>query len=393
MKPLSTHTLKSILKIGFILSDFFAYPLRIFFISGAVFAILACLGLIFAPSVFINLHQFIFLQSFLGAAFAGFLLTALPLWCEVKSSLKPLSISLFVLLCLAFVAEIFSFDFAFLSFDFTLSYGIMSLFWFILLCQACLWLIKSKNTKNITLVLVLFGIFVLSLLKNFAYELNLDYVYIHLCVLATLVVSFRVSLVLGNDALSSLSNPNLNFLPNAVLKNISCFLLFIFIVAILWGKSANLNAFLAFGVGFSLLSRLSSWHYSVFFRTHYTLILYLLFLSLSLVYIGLGFVYLLDISYLSFATHALNLLVLLAFVLFVFNTVSLKHTQNQIFNLSCGTRLSFIALFFAALSRSFLALFAYSFYIVIPALLVLFVFVYFIYKFFPIYKNNGFQGE
>ena len=83
----------------------------------------------------------------------------------------------------------------------------------------------------------------------------------------------------------------------------------------------------------------------------------------------------------------------MAFVLFVFNTVSLKHTQNQIFNLSCGTRLSFIALFFAALSRSFLALFAYSFYIIIPALLVLFVFVYFIYKFFPIYENNGFQGE
>ena len=182
MKPLSTHTLKNILKIGFILSDFFAYPLRIFFISGAVFAILACFGLIFAPSVFINLHQFIFLQSFLGAAFAGFLLTALPLWCEVKSSLKPLSISLFVLLCLAFVAEIFSFDFAFLSFDFTLSYGIMSLFWFILLCQACLWLIKSKNTKNITLVLVLFGIFALSLLKNFAYELNFDYaIFIFAC--------------------------------------------------------------------------------------------------------------------------------------------------------------------------------------------------------------------
>lgn len=290
--------------------------------SGAVFAILACFGLIFAPSVFINLHQFIFLQSFLGAAFAGFLLTALPLWCEVKSSLKPLSISLFVLLCLAFVAEIF-------SFDFTLSYGIMSLFWFILLCQACLWLIKSKNTKNIALVLVLFGIFVLSLLKNFAYELNLDYAYIHLCVLATLVVSFRVSLVLGNDALSSLSNPNLSFLPNAVLKNISCFLLFVFIVAILWGKSANLNAFLAFSVGFSLLSRLSSWHYSVFFRTHYTLILYLLFLSLSLVYIGLGFVYLLDISYLSFATHALNLLVLLAFVLFVFNTFAQTHAKSN----------------------------------------------------------------
>ena len=146
MKPLLAHILKSILKIGFILSDFFAYPLRIFFISGAVFAILACLGLIFAPSVFINLHQFIFLQSFLGAAFAGFLLTALPLWCEVKSSLKPLSISLFVLLWLAFVAEIF-------SFDFTLSYGIMSLFWFILLCQACLWLIKSKNTKTLPLCL------------------------------------------------------------------------------------------------------------------------------------------------------------------------------------------------------------------------------------------------
>ena len=376
------------------MSDFFAYPFRIFFISAACFAILACLGLIFKPGLFIMLHQFIFLQSFMAAAFAGFLLTALPLWCEIKSSLKPLSISLFGLLCCAFLIECF----------WGFGYALMSVFWCVLFCQACFWLIKSKNTKNISLVFVLCGIFVLTLLKNLDFKLNLDYAYIHLCVLATLVVSFRVSLVLGNDALQSLSNPNLSFLPNAVLKNISCFLLFALILAILWDKNANLNAFLAFGVGFSLLSRLSSWHYGVFFRTHYTLILYLLFLALSLVYVGLGFVYLLNLSYLSFITHALNLLVLLGFILFIFNTVSLKHTQNQIFIFSLGTRLSFIAIFLAALLRGLLAYFVLYFasfswlnfelfYIILPAFCVCFSFAYFIFHYFFIYKNNAFKGD
>lgn len=366
----------------------FEYPLRIFFLASACFAIFACVGLLFDFPSFAKLHQFIFLQSFTGAAFAGFLLTALPIWCKVTSSLRLLSISLFVLLCLAL----------FMQYWLNLGYVLMAVFDFILLVVCAFWLIRSYNTQNFSLLLVLLGLFALTLSKNFSQNVNLDYAYIHFCVLGVLIVSFRISLVLGNDALSQ---TNLSFVPNAVLKNISSFLLFALIVATLWDKSANLNGFFALAVGFSLFSRLINWHYDVFFKTHYTFILYLLFLATSLVYMGLGLVYLLDIFYLSFILHLLNLLVLLGFIVFVFNTVSLKHTQNQIFRFSLGTKLSFLALFFAGLSRGILAFcflekshFVFeTFYTILPALLVGAVFVYFILKFVPIYKNNEFKGD
>lgn len=382
MRVLSTPCLKNILKIGFILSSFFDYPLRIFFITSAVFAILACVGLLLDFSTFVHFHQFIFLQSFLGAAFAGFLLTALPLWCKIESPLRFLSISLFVLLCLAF----------FMQWWLNLGQMIMAVFWFILLIFCGVYLWRSKNTRNLSLLFVLLGIFALCVGKIFINNVNLDYAYIHLCVLAILIVSFRVSLVLGNDALK---DENLSFVPNVVLKNISSFLLFVLIIATLWDKSANLNGFFALSVGFSLFSRLANWHYGVFFKTHYTFILYLLFLATSLVYMGLGLVYLCEIAPLSFVLHLLNLLVLLTFVLFVFNTVSLKHTQNQIFNFTFGTKSSFLALFVAGFSRGILALIIgfECFYIDIPALLVCFAFGYFIYRFIPIYTHNDFKGE
>lgn len=372
------------------MSSFFDYPLRIFFLTSAIFAIIACVGLVFDFHIFVRFHRFIFLQSFLVAAFAGFLLTALPIWCKITSSLRYLSISLFVLLWCAFFAELFG------------GFGqmIMAVFWLILLVKSSFWLFYSKNTQNLSLWLVLLGIFALTLSKNFSQSVNLDYAYIHLCVLAIIVISFRISLILGNDALSQ---THLSFLPNAVLKNISSFLLFWLIVAILWGKSPHLNGFFALSVGFSLFSRLANWHYAIFFKTHYTLILYVLFLATSLIYMGLGMAYLVDIFYLSFIMHLLNLLILLGFVLFVFNTASLKHTQNQIFRFSLGTKLSFIALLFASVSRGILALcflgivslsFLFEmFYIIIPALLVCCVFAYFIYLFTPIYKNNKFKGD
>lgn len=176
-------------------------------------------------------------------------------------------------------------------------------------------------------------------------------------------------------------------MPNAVLKNISSFLLFALIIATLWDKSADLNGFFALSVGFSLFSRLANWHYEVFFKTHYTFILYLLFLATSLYGAWC------EIAPLSFVLHLLNLLVLLTFVLFVFNTVSLKHTQNQIFNFTFGTKSSFLALFVAGFSRGILALGFECFYIDIPALLVCFAFGYFIYRFIPIYTHNDFKGE
>lgn len=360
-------------------------PLRAFFILACVFVGFGCVGFVFAPNFFILTHKFIFLQSVMGAAFAGFLLTALPIWLGFKGSLKLVSFILSALLILAFVAEFFL--------D---AYFIMALFWLILLSKAVFMAFAAKNAKNLSILFVLFGIFCLTLLQGFSHDIRLEYAQIHLLVVGILLISFKISLVLGNDALANFGvnlsenlgsnldensvqnssekstrqavfeaqnssenptpnstknshqNPNLAqnpaknsefsakiptnfaFIPNFALKNIACFLLGCLILSTLWGESANLSGFLALSVGFLQLSRLKEWHYAIFLKTPYTATFYALNLALSLVYIALGGFYLADFAT-SPAIHALNILILLGFLLFVFFIASLKHTQNQPF--------------------------------------------------------------
>lgn len=466
-------------------------PLRAFFILACVFVGFGCVGFVFAPNFFILTHKFIFLQSVMGAAFAGFLLTALPIWLGFKGSLKLVSLILSTLLILAFVAEFFL--------D---AYFIMALFWFILLSKAVFMAFAAKNAKNLSILFVLFGIFCLTLLQDFSRDTRLEYAQIHLLVVGILLISFKISLVLGNDALANFGvnlsenlgensvlnssekstrqavfetrnlgensnssenlssnlnenptpnsstnlnssknlssnlntnstknlgenlaanstqielfeiqnssknlmlnssenstrqaifetrnlsenpasnsaknshqNPNLAqnpaknsefsakiptnfaFIPNFALKNIACFLLGCLILSTLWGESANLSGFLALSVGFLQLSRLKEWHYGIFLKTPYTATFYALNLALSLVYIALGGFYLADFAT-SPAIHALNILILLGFVLFVFFIASLKHTQNQPFIFSRGMKMCFVALFLGTLLRCIFA--------------------------------------
>lgn len=376
---------------------FFSHPVRIFFAHSAFFAIVAGAILALHTGDFVRLHKFIFLQSFLGAAFGGFLLLALPIWCEIKTDLKPISALLIVLLWIAFFMKIFAESSPFAEssgfFIDSASYGVMSAFWLALLVSVFAWIIKSKNSQNLALLFALFCIFALTLAQIWVREAKISYAFIHICIFATLIISFKISLVLGNEALKSLPNANaLIFLPNPALKNISCFLVLALAIATLWGKSNNLNAFLSLGVGFSALARLSSWHYRVFFATHYTLILYALNLALGISYIALGVAYFGAFGT-SFALHFLSIFVLLGFVLFVFNTASLRHSQNQNFIFSRATKFSFVALFFASIARAILWIFISAFYITIPALLIIWVFLYFVIKFFKVYKDSDFKAE
>lgn len=370
---------------------FFSHPVRIFFAHSTLFAIVASAILALNMGDFVRLHKFIFLQSFLGAAFGGFLLLAFPIWCEIKTDLKPISALLIALLWIAFFMQIFAESSGF--FIDSASYGVMSAFWLALLASAFVWIIKSKNSQNLALLFALFCIFALTLAQIWVREAKISYAFIHICIFAMLIISFKISLVLGNEALKSLPNASaLIFLPNPALKNISCFLVLALAIATLWGKSDNLNAFLSLSVGFSALARLSSWHYRVFFVTHYTLILYTLNLALGISYIALGVAYF-GVFGTSFALHFLSIFVLLGFVLFVFNTASLRHSQNQNFIFSPATKFSFVALFFASIARAILWIFISAFYITTPALLIIWVFLYFAIKFFKVYREHNFKAE
>ena len=90
--------------------DFFAHPMRIYYIFAGILAIFGALVLIFRIGDFISFHQFIFLELFCAAAFCGFLFTAVPDWANYKKSLMSYSISGFVILILALISQILGFN-------------------------------------------------------------------------------------------------------------------------------------------------------------------------------------------------------------------------------------------------------------------------------------------
>ncbi len=364
-----------------VLDKFFAYPLRIFSLNASFFAVFAALGLIFFTPEFVTLHQFLFTQSFFAASFAAFLLTAMPVWCEVKSSLKPVATALFSLLWLAVLAEVF----------FDAGEWVMSLWWLAFACLNAFWMLKARLSKHTSIALLLFGVFTLTLLDAILQKPNLIYAILHLYALGVVVIAFRISVTLGNEPLKE----DFIFLPNPVSKNITCFLLALLAFATAFETDPRVEGLLALSVSLASFSRLSEWLHKPFLTTHYTLILFLLYFALALSYGAVGVMGLLQSGFFGASMHLLNIAVLLGVVLLVFNTASLRHTTNQRFCYTAFTRVSFGLLFAAGIWRFVVAQLASNAaaYIHAPALLVAVVFGYFIVKFAPIFAKEEFFND
>lgn len=362
--------------------DFFTHPMRIFFLYAGFLGICATFILLFGVGDFIALHQFIFMRLFVGAAFAGFLFSALPDWTHYKKSLLPFSISSFVLLNLALITEI--------------CYGnsvvLLFLFWILLFLSSCLWIYLDKNYNHFSILFVLACI-------TFCYGFEMlisspiQYALLHCYVAGIIIVGFRVSAVLAQLALKVNTKSQCVFLPNPILRNLSYLAVLLLALCELLDVSLMLRAFIALGVGFILFGRIYEWHYRIFFGQHYTLIYYFLLLGSGILYILLGYCYLFDSGFRIAILHGIMIWVLIGFIFLIFNVASLRHSGQLVLKFPLSSKIGFLFLALAALSRMALWQIWNGFYILIPSLLLGILLLWFLKDFFMLYKNNDFSED
>ena len=365
-----------------IIADFFAHPMRLFFLYASVFALFGSFVLLFSFENFIIFHQFIFLQLFCGCAFAGFLLNAMPDWTNYTGNLTPFSTLAFILLTLSFILEI------------TLQKGIfvMPLFWLFLLLTCSYWLYKDKNTNNFSLLFVLSCIFCVSVLQCF---LGIQsYGLIHLYIAGIVIVGFRVSAVMAQLALDrEYESKTYVFLPNPILRNLAYFSFVLLALSEFFMQFESLRGFLALAVGLIMLGRVAEWHHREFFRYHYTLIHYLLLLGIGVFYTLFGIDSLFSLGFSFAILHGITIWALLGFILLIFNVASLRHSGQLVLNFPTSSKIGFILLALSMLSRTLLAKFHSIFYLSIPALLLVGVFVLFLVTFYRLYVQNPFSDD
>ena len=169
------------------INDFFTHPMRIFFLTSAVCAVLGG-AIFFTPVDFVSWHKFIFLHLVAALAYAGFLLTGLTDWTNFGGGLKKHAYAMFSFFAASFVSAFFSLFAA---------HFFMALFWAYLagLCVYMIWLDRNDDQLGVLAFLLgILGFEIYYLLSGEEKFLNLQ---IHLHVIAILLISFRVSAILA----------------------------------------------------------------------------------------------------------------------------------------------------------------------------------------------------
>lgn len=264
--------------------------------------------LYFVSDDFYNQHIFLFFDLALGAAYTGFLLTALPAWLGYFKDLKIICLSLLTLYVLLAICGVFNIN---------LALYFACIYWLVLSLVAFYMSYKSKVYNNLILML-----FMLVCLK-IAYAFSKDAVFLksilHLNTAFVLLINFKISLAICNEALSD----NLHFMPNVYYKNLSVFTLVLMSFASASNYFYEIDfSFLLIASAFMIFARLKDFHYLMLLKVHYVACFY-------------GFLLILGLSYLllAFFDNVLHLVLLSSIalhILLVFNIAGLKHHNLEL---------------------------------------------------------------
>ena len=365
------------------INDFFTHPMRIFFLSAVFCIVLGCAGF-FVADDFVSFHKFAFLALACPAAYAGFLFTAIPDWANFSGNLKPHSIAMFVIFACALAAMFFGLK---------ISFFLTSFFWLYLTIFSITLLARDRNSDNFSVASVLISFCALSFLYAFTGEELFLNAQIHLNVAAIIVVTFRVSIVAAREALKlEVGMDEAVFAPSFVYKNLALTALFVLIAAFLLEASNEIIGFIALGCGFIMLARLSEWHSVCLLKRHYIAFYYIISLFSGAGYVWLGASELLGLAQSSNALHLIATGVIMGVIMLIFNIAGLRHSGQELVFLRLS-RLGFVLLFAAAVSRSILAMFWDNFYILVPSLLLALSFVFWAINFYVIFRDNEFSDD
>ena len=361
------------------INNFFTHPMRIFFLMSAACAVLGA-SVFFTPTDFVSLHKFIFLQLFLALAYAGFLLTGLTDWTNFQASLK---IHAYILFSLFFISFILAF------FSLFLAHCFIALFWLylVLLCLYMIW--QDKNDDQFGVFGIL-GFEIYYLISGNEKFLNLQ-VFIH--VIAILLISYRVSVVLGKEALKREEGMDeAVFVPNFIYKNIAICCVCAFLLFNIFFEASMGVYYAAIACGSAVLAKLKEWHYKELFKHSFVLLYYFMQLFLALGFLGIGFSGIFGLHLETNFMHLIAINSVIFSVMLIFNVAGLRHSGQELEFLRLS-KIAFILVLLAGISRGILAYFWSGFYIHLPAILIAIAFVFWLINFYVIFRDNDFSDD
>jgi len=365
--------------------NFFSHPMRAFVLCACFFAALGAFSFL-APDAlaidYVGAHKFYFLFLAPSCIYAAFLLTALPDWTNFEGSLKPVSLAFAACLIAAFIASFLNLRAA---------AAIVALFWaiFFIFAARLLWL--DKNSNNFSILAVLAAFCACSAAYGASGDEKFLLSFVHINVAAIAVVSYRISVVIGNEALREAGLKDAVFIPNFIYKNLAAFLAFALALATPFLSEATCG-FIALGIGFLFLAKLRELHYVEILSRHYMAFYYALQAACAAGYLWLGWE-LIRGGYAAAPLHVIAICYMYGAILFVGMIAGQRHSGISPLNFP---RLSRAALVLALLAGALRAVFAgesFILYVMIPSALFIAAVALYLINFIPIFLKNPFSAD
>ena len=366
--------------------NFFSHPMRVFVLCACFFAALGALSFL-APDAlaidYVSAHKFYFLFLAPSCIYAAFLLTALPDWTNFEGSLKPVSLAFAACLIAAFIASFL---------NLRLAAAITGLFWavFFIFAAWLLWLDKNSNNFSILAVLAAFCACSAAYGASGDEKFLLSFVDINVAAIA--VVSYRISVVIGNEALREGGLKDAVFIPNFIYKNLAAFLAFALALATPFLSQAACG-FIALGIGFLFLAKLRELHYAEILSRHYMAFYYALQAACAAGYLWLGAA-LIRGGYAAAPLHVIAICYMYGAILFVGMIAGQRHSGISPLNFPRLSRAA--ALVLALLAGGLRAVFAgesFILYVMIPSALFIAAVALYLINFIPIFLKNPFSAD
>ena len=365
--------------------NFFSHPMRAFVLCACFFAALGALSFL-APDAlaidYVGAHKFYFLFLAPSCIYAAFLLTALPDWTNFEGSLKPVSLAFAACLIAAFIASFL---------NLRLAAAITALFWAIFFIFAAWLLWLDKNSNNFSILAVLAAFCACSAAYGASADEKFLLSFVHINVAAIAVVSYRISVVIGNEALRESGLKDAVFIPNFIYKNLAAFLAFALALATPFLSEAACG-FIALGIGFLFLAKLRELHYVEILSRHYMAFYYALQAACAAGYAWLGWE-LIRGGYAVAPLHVIAICYMYGAILFVGMIAGQRHSGISPLNFP---RLSRAALVLALIAGGLRAVFAgesFILYVMIPSALFIAAVALYLINFIPIFLKNPFSAD
>ena len=365
--------------------NFFSHPMRAFVLCACFFAALGALSFL-APDAmaidYVAAHKFYFLFLAPSCIYAAFLLTALPDWTNFEGSLKPVSLAFAACLIAAFIASFL---------NLRLAAAITALFWaiFFIFAARLLWL--DKNSNNFSILSVLAAFCACSAAYGASADEKFLLSFVHINVAAIAVVSYRISVVIGNEALREAGLKDAVFIPNFIYKNLAAFLAFALALATPFLSEAACG-FIALGIGFLFLAKLRELHYAEILSRHYMAFYYALQAACAAGYAWLGWE-LIRGGYAAAPLHVIAICYIYGAILFVGMIAGQRHSGISPLNFPRLSRAALVLALSAGALRAVFAGESFALYVMIPSALFIAAVALYLISFVPIFLKNPFSAD